>query len=197
MTKTELLALADALLGDRYRMSGVALRSAAAALREFAGMMDAGPEPIISMKRNEFDSLSLGAKSVLGTLIGGMKAPYRDELKSISRDDPRHPLYTHPPAPPTQEPVAWRYRWPATAQYLSTNWEYASTPEKPRLLEPSNGDRCELQPLYTHPPAPQRTPWPIRGVRVEGGTVIITVKGGNDAARWLCGEVLAEHGENK
>jgi len=52
------------------------------------------------------------------------------------------------------EPVAWRYRWPATAQYLSTNWEYASTPEKPRLLEPSNGDRCELQPLYTHPPAP-------------------------------------------
>ena len=58
------------------------------------------------------------------------------------------------------EPVAWRYRWPATAQYLSTNWEYASTPEKPRLLEPSNGDRCELQPLYTHPPAPitSRTP---------------------------------------
>ena len=103
MTKTELLALADALLGDRYRMSGVALRSASAALREFAGMMDAGPEPIISMKRNEFDSLSLGAKSVLGTLIGGMKAPYRDELKSISRDDPRHPLYTHPPAPTTQK----------------------------------------------------------------------------------------------
>ena len=33
--------------------------------------------------------------------------------------------------------------------------------------------------------------WPIRGVRVEGDTVIIKVKGGNDAARWLCGEILA------
>ena len=43
MSKTELLAPADALLGDRYRMSGVALRSAAAALREFAGMLDAEP----------------------------------------------------------------------------------------------------------------------------------------------------------
>lgn len=49
------------------------------------------------------------------------------------------------------QPVAWRYRWPATAEYLSTNWEYATTQEKPRLLEPANGDRCELQPLYTHP----------------------------------------------
>jgi hypothetical protein len=36
--------------------------------------------------------------------------------------------------------------------------------------------------------------WPIRGVRVDGDTVIITVKGGNDAARWLCGEILAVHG---
>jgi hypothetical protein len=33
--------------------------------------------------------------------------------------------------------------------------------------------------------------WPIRGVRVDGDTVIVTVKGGNDAARWLCGELLA------
>lgn len=33
--------------------------------------------------------------------------------------------------------------------------------------------------------------WPIRGVRVDGDTVVITVKGGNDAARWLCGELVA------
>lgn len=32
--------------------------------------------------------------------------------------------------------------------------------------------------------------WPIRGVRVEGDSVIITVKGGNDAARQLCGEII-------
>ena len=33
--------------------------------------------------------------------------------------------------------------------------------------------------------------WPIKGVRVDGDKVIITVRGGNDAARWLCGELLA------
>jgi len=32
----------------------------------------------------------------------------------------------------------------------------------------------------------------IRGVRVEGDTVVITVKGGNDAARELCGALLEE-----
>lgn len=40
---------------------------------------------------------------------------------------------------------------------------------------------------------PQRT-WVglMRGVRVEGGTVIISVKGGNDAACELCGELIKE-----
>lgn len=33
--------------------------------------------------------------------------------------------------------------------------------------------------------------WPIRGVRVEDDKVIVTVKGGNDAARQLCGELVA------
>jgi len=32
----------------------------------------------------------------------------------------------------------------------------------------------------------------IRGVRVEGDTVLITVKGGNDEARCLCGEIINE-----
>lgn len=32
----------------------------------------------------------------------------------------------------------------------------------------------------------------IRGVRVEEDTVVITVKGGNDEARCLCGELLNE-----
>lgn len=35
--------------------------------------------------------------------------------------------------------------------------------------------------------------WPIKGVRVEDDKVIIAVKGGNDAARWLCGEILSAH----
>ena len=33
-------------------------------------------------------------------------------------------------------------------------------------------------------------PWPIKGVRVDGDTVIISVTGGNDSARWLCGELV-------
>jgi uncharacterized protein YlaI len=32
----------------------------------------------------------------------------------------------------------------------------------------------------------------MRGVRVEGDTVVITVKGGNEAARELCGELINE-----
>lgn len=33
--------------------------------------------------------------------------------------------------------------------------------------------------------------WPIKGARVDGDKVIVMAKGGNDAARWLCGEILA------
>jgi hypothetical protein len=32
----------------------------------------------------------------------------------------------------------------------------------------------------------------MQGVRVEGDTIVITVKGGNDAARELCGALLEE-----
>jgi hypothetical protein len=32
----------------------------------------------------------------------------------------------------------------------------------------------------------------MRGVRVEGDTVVITVKGGNEEARCLCGELINE-----
>ena len=36
--------------------------------------------------------------------------------------------------------------------------------------------------------------WPkmMKGVRVEGDTVVITVKGGNEAARELCGALIEE-----
>jgi hypothetical protein len=44
---------------------------------------------------------------------------------------------------------------------------------------------------------PQRT-WVglMRGVRVEGDTVVITVKGGNDGARELCSDLLNEMEKN-
>jgi hypothetical protein len=54
--------------------------------------------------------------------------------------------------------------------------------------EPDN--RHEVA-LYT---TPQQRTWVgmMRGVRVEGNTVVIAVKGGNDAARELCGELINE-----
>jgi hypothetical protein len=44
--------------------------------------------------------------------------------------------------------------------------------------------------LYATPPSA----WTglVRGVRVEKNTVVITVNGGNDAARELCGKLINE-----
>ena len=66
-----------------------------------------------------------------------------------------------------------------------------------RERRPNGNDKCangHTYPSSTSTP-PQRT-WVglMRGVRVEGDTVVITVKGGNDAARELCGELLNEMG---
>jgi len=47
------------------------------------------------------------------------------------------------------------------------------------------------KPIYT---TPQTKEWVglMRGVRVEGNSVIITVNGGNDDARFLCKELINE-----
>jgi hypothetical protein len=52
-----------------------------------------------------------------------------------------------------------------------------------------NAMGAELVPVYLHPKE-----WVglMRGVRVEGDTVVISVKGGNDAARELCGALIEE-----
>jgi hypothetical protein len=49
----------------------------------------------------------------------------------------------------------------------------------------------ELIEIYT---TPQQRTWIglMRGVRVEGDNVVISVKGGNDAARELCGALVQE-----
>lgn len=58
-----------------------------------------------------------------------------------------------------------------------------------------DGWKYTIEPLYNRPQAVGEslplTGWPMKGVRVEGDTVVISVKGGNDAARWLCGELVA------
>jgi hypothetical protein len=71
-----------------------------------------------------------------------------------------------------QEPVAWM-------KASDTEWSISFFKEDGYV------------PLYTTPP--QRT-WVglMRGVRVEGDTVVISVKGGNDEARCLCSELINE-----
>jgi hypothetical protein len=83
-------------------------------------------------------------------------------------------------AQPEQEPVAFinveqrKLEW---AKYMS--WDTPTVVNLPKI------------PLYTIPP--QRT-WVglMRGVRVDGDTVVISVKGGNNEARELCGALLME-----
>jgi len=83
--------------------------------------------------------------------------------------------------PPDQdEPVAYinveqrKLEW---AKY--TSWETPTVVNLPRI------------PLYTKP---QTKEWVslMRGVRVEGNSVIITVNGYNDEARFLCKELIDE-----
>lgn len=40
-------------------------------------------------------------------------------------------------------------------------------------------------------PGQESVAWPIKGVRVDGDKVIVMAKGGNDAARWMCGKLLS------
>lgn len=76
-------------------------------------------------------------------------------------------------AHPEHEPVA----------YANDDWS--------RIDFPSGKVPTKGGPIYTTPP--QRT-WGglMRGVRVESDTVVISVKGRNDAARELCGALIEE-----
>jgi hypothetical protein len=58
---------------------------------------------------------------------------------------------------------------------------------------------CKVKYSDTKKAPPAKAKWPnlMRGVRVEGDTVVITVKGGNDDARCLCGELINEMEMNK
>lgn len=61
--------------------------------------------------------------------------------------------------------------------------------------EPTYSNKCALcsADVSCLPTQPNRD-WAglMRGVRVEGDTVVVKVKGGNDAARELCGALIEE-----
>jgi len=80
-----------------------------------------------------------------------------------------------------QEPVAYLCENAVGHKYF--RWKKPSSTYKPIAL-------------YTSPPAQRTWVGLMRGVRVEGDTVVITVKGGNDEARCLCGELISEMDKN-
>jgi len=80
-------------------------------------------------------------------------------------------------AQPEHEPVAYLCENAVGHKYF--RWKKPSSTYKPIAL-------------YTSPPAQRTWVGLMRGVRVEGDTLVITVKGGNDVARELCGALIEE-----
>ena len=87
-----------------------------------------------------------------------------------------------------QEPMAWMLEWTFNGEERGRRLYDDET----HCVFDAGNDGGVCRPLYTSPPA--NKPWAqlMRGVRVEGDTVIISVKGGNENARLLCGELLRE-----
>lgn len=58
--------------------------------------------------------------------------------------------------------------------------------------------KCKVTYSETKKAPPAKRGWPklMQGVRVEGDTVVTAVKGGNDDARCLCGELINEMEKN-
>ena len=83
----------------------------------------------------------------------------------------------------TAQPIAWAHH--STFNNLDNFDKSRFT----ATLSKKETNACCI-PLFTNT---QRT-WVglMRGVRVEGDTVVISVKGGNDAARELCGALIEE-----
>lgn len=106
-------------------------------------------------------------------------AALREALEHCARcgkplGGPDH-IHTCTPKQSQQEPAAWQ--WLTTAHF--------------RKHLPKDAEPGAWTPLYTAPP---RREWVglIRGVRVDGDMVVVSVKGGNENARLLCGELLRE-----
>lgn len=83
----------------------------------------------------------------------------------------------------TAQPIAWAHH--STFNNLDNFDKSRFT----ATLSKKETNACCI-PLFTNT---QRT-WVglMRGVRVEGDTVVISVKGGNDAAKELCGALIEE-----
>lgn len=85
----------------------------------------------------------------------------------------------------------YRSEYHGRASYEADRLRYliGELDKAPDILAYDSESQDATQPVGARLPL---TDWPMRGVRVDGDTVIISVKGGNDVARWLCGELVAQ-----
>ena len=98
---------------------------------------------------------------------------------------------TPPAAQPAQEPVAWVDLLKEADQIVRNKSLWKKFIDGTPL---SNDIAVWMADFAQEKTTPPQRPWVglMRGVRVEGDTVIISVKGGNDAARELCGALIKE-----
>ena len=149
MTKTELLALADekptSINDDLYAWA----TQAAAALREYAGMLDAQPEFCCESAWRDAKALAWKQRDLN---CGCDHNEYCGKCFPLDfRKGGKWDKYTHPPAPTMQEPIAWLY----TCQKPGTQTVYASVDENDSYHWPIDQWKLIVKtPLFAHPPAP-------------------------------------------
>ena len=95
------------------------------------------------------------------------------------------------------EPVAWKLMPIEPTDQMLKAMDECSTEGYDERLYAGYAASVYMAAVDVAPTPPQRT-WVglMRGVRVEGNAVVITVKGGNDEARALCGELINEMEKN-
>ena len=95
------------------------------------------------------------------------------------------------------EPASWKLVPIEPTDEMLKAMDECSTEGYDERLYAGHAASVYMAAVDVAPTPPQRT-WVglMRGVRVEGNAVVITVKGGNDEARALCGELINEMEKN-
>ena len=123
------------------------------------------------------------------------------------------PCIAQPSTQPEQKPLAWistgparMFHWTADKPAYGDDWVPLYTTPPQRTERPVDCERCNrleeqaydlvgklrVANIKLSMLLPRTWAGLMRGVRVEGDTVVIKVKNGNDAARKLCGALIEE-----
>jgi hypothetical protein len=141
-----------------------------------------------------FDNEGMGIAAMLSQAIAEAEKQERNFCSRCGKRLGKNDWDVHtctPPAAEKQEPVAWMCNKdfePIRIRIMHEAYELAdrNDSEGYNAIKVMCGEIQKMLP-------PQRQ-WVglMRGVRVEGDTVVISTKGGNEAARELCGALIEE-----